>query len=202
MLMLKIILDEGYKYLLVAIDIPTLNGVIRNDHAFITEPSVNKWKPLTLDQIDQQRELIKKYQKWYNQACVLIHELTPQREEEFKIYYENSSSKEGIIKTLKLENEFIGPVDKQKILENIIYWFTAQREIVSAIKIVLALRESVPIGPFSEEKEQNKSKLTPTQKLKIKNRFNQCEMSGCPNDPYEVHHIRWIEEGGQIHTVI
>ena len=48
----------------------------------------------------------------------------------------------------------------------------------------------------SKQTQKNKSKLTPTQKNKIKNLVGQCEMPGCKNHPHEVHHIKFLEDGG------
>jgi hypothetical protein len=123
-------------------EIPTLGGMVRNEHAFISQPAENRWKALSPNLKDQQQILIRKYQKWYSQSYVLVHEFAIQREEEFKKYCEKSSSEDGILSTLKFENKFIGPVDKQKILDKIINDFATQQEILLAIKVTLLLRES------------------------------------------------------------
>ena len=47
-----------------------------------------------------------------------------------------------------------------------------------------------------KEKTGNKSKLTQTQKNKIKNLVGQCEMSNCDRHPHEVHHIKWLNKSG------
>lgn len=51
-------------------------------------------------------------------------------------------------------------------------------------------------GPGKSQKKSNKSKLTQTQKTKIKNVVGKCEYPGCNHPPHEVHHIKWLEEGG------
>lgn len=51
-------------------------------------------------------------------------------------------------------------------------------------------------GHDNISKEKNKSTLTQTQKSKIKNIAKACEMPKCNNDPYEVHHIKYLEDGG------
>jgi len=122
-------------------EIPTLNGMIRNEHAFISQPARNRWLPLAPSLKDQHRILIQRYLKWYSQAYDLVHEFTSQREEEFKKYCEKSSLQDGILHTIKLENEFTGPVNKQNILDAVINDFIAQQEILSAIKVKLQILE-------------------------------------------------------------
>ncbi|ACL17148.1 PD-(D/E)XK nuclease domain-containing protein [Methanosphaerula palustris] len=122
-------------------EIPTLDGMIRNKHAFSSQPAINQWLPLAASLRDQHRILIQSYLKWYNQAFDLVHEFAPQREEEFKKYCEKSPSQDGILHTIKLENEFIGHVKKQNILDSVINDFIAQQEILSAIKVKLQIRE-------------------------------------------------------------
>lgn len=123
-------------------EIPTMEGIERYPPAFITLPAKNKWKSLSPNLKVQQRALVKKYQKWYSQSYNLVHEFAIYREGEFIKYYEKSSSHDGILHTLKLENEFTGPVDKQKILDIIINDFIAQQEILSAIKVTLIIHKS------------------------------------------------------------
>jgi len=122
-------------------EIPTLDGMVRNEHAFSSKSAINKWKPLASDLKDQQQTLIRNYQKWYSQSYVLVHEFAIQREEEFKNYCEKSPLDDSILHTLKFENFFYGPVDKQIIVDKIINDFIAQQEILSAIKVTLFLRE-------------------------------------------------------------
>jgi hypothetical protein len=123
-------------------EIPTLGGMIRNEHAFISQPAENRWKSLSSDLRNQQQILLRKYQNWYSQSFIFVHEYAIHREEEFKKYCEKSPLNEGIVHTLKFENNFIGPVEKQKIVDGIINDFAVQQEILSAIKVTLLLRES------------------------------------------------------------
>ena len=61
-----------------------------------------------------------------------------------------------------------------------------------------------PFGPYKpimpvmgKKQDDNKCKLTQTQKTKIKNIVGICEMIGCKNDPHQVHHIKFCRgEGG------
>ena len=55
-----------------------------------------------------------------------------------------------------------------------------------------------PIMPvIDDKKNENRCKLTQTQKTKIKNIVGICEMIGCKNDPHQVHHIKFCRgEGG------
>ena len=122
-------------------EIPTLSGMIRNEHAFISQPAINRWLPLTPNLKDQHRILIQRYLKWYSQAYDLVHEFASQREEEFKRYCEKSPLQDGILHTIKLENEFTGPVNEQNILDAVINDFIAQQEILSAIKVKLQILE-------------------------------------------------------------
>lgn len=62
-----------------------------------------------------------------------------------------------------------------------------------------SLTEPVNIFGSRPERSQtkaNKSKLTQTQKTKIKNAIGMCEYPGCNHPPHEVHHIKWLREGG------
>ena len=45
--------------------------------------------------------------------------------------------------------------------------------------------------------QKNKSNLTPAQKNRIKRIAEKCELPPCTNGPYEVHHIRFLEEDGK-----
>lgn len=60
------------------------------------------------------------------------------------------------------------------------------------------LQDPSPETSKSEAKQpkKNKSTLTQTQKTKIKNCVGQCEIQGCTYPPHEVHHIKFLEEGG------
>jgi len=53
-----------------------------------------------------------------------------------------------------------------------------------------------PENEQEKPRESNKSRLTQTQKMKIKNIVGKCEYPGCDHPPHEVHHIKWLEEGG------
>lgn len=53
------------------------------------------------------------------------------------------------------------------------------------------------IFPRKPEKKPNKSKLTQTQKSKIKKIVGKCEIPKCPNGAYEVHHIKFVENNGK-----
>ncbi len=57
----------------------------------------------------------------------------------------------------------------------------------------------IPIKFYGNEEsssKKNKSNLTQTQKNKIKNITGKCEISSCNNAPYNVHHIKFVEDGG------
>lgn len=54
----------------------------------------------------------------------------------------------------------------------------------------------IPDPYYRQPPKKPKCGLTQTQILKIKSIVVKCEIPGCNSPPYEVHHIRFCNEGG------
>lgn len=103
----------------------------------------HRWGTLSEDIKELQREVVRKYQRWYSSAYQLIKEYLPEKEAEFIEHYEDktkSKVKGGVIDYLQLRSsQYTG--DKHKIIESFVDKFEIQRSILLSIPDVAEIKE-------------------------------------------------------------
>lgn len=101
------------------------------------------WGTLSEDIKELQREVIRKYQRWYSSAYQLIKEYLLEKEAEFVEHYEDRTKsiiKEGVIDLLQFRSsQYTG--DKCKIIESFVDKFEIQRSILLSIPDVAEIKE-------------------------------------------------------------
>lgn len=80
-----------------------------------------------------QRSLIRDYNEWYHQAITLINLYCPDKEKEFRDYYQGIGSSSGIQQILNLTAEFPENFNNEAVLQRLLYYFDMQRAILSAL---------------------------------------------------------------------
>jgi len=101
------------------------------------------WGTLSEDMKELQREVIRKYQRWYSSAYQLIKEYLPEKEAEFVEHYEDKTKsiiKEGVIDLLQFRSSQYTS-DKSKIIESCVDKFEIQRSILLSIPDVAEIKE-------------------------------------------------------------
>lgn len=99
-----------------------------------------QWEHLPEELKKLQREVVRKYQRWYSTAHQLIKEYLPNKEKEFIDYYEDAGFGTGIMDYLRLRKGLYN-ADKKKAIEDFIDKFEIQRSILLSIPDVIGIKE-------------------------------------------------------------
>lgn len=103
----------------------------------------HRWGTLSEDIKELQREVIRKYQRWYSSAYQLVKVYLPEKKAEFIEHYEDKTKsivKGGVIDYLQLRSsQYTG--DKSKIIESFVDKFEIQRSILLSIPDVAEIKE-------------------------------------------------------------
>ena len=101
----------------------------------------NHWSKLSEDNQRQQRDVLRKYQRWYTVAQQLVKEYIPEKIEEFNHYYSSDKSgRQGVIDYIKFERPQWSN-DKSKIIDAFWRAFEIQRGILLTVPDMIEIRQ-------------------------------------------------------------
>lgn len=153
----------------IAIDIEHLGEEFLNKTPLICKPlpsgviamgARNQWAPLSQENKLLQRDIIRKYQKFFSAGLHFVKEFLPEKEDEFKQCYEDKTYKhpQGMMDFFQLRR-FQYSDDKKIIIGEFLDQFEIQRSILTSIPFVakikeMALREIISADFINREIEE------------------------------------------------